>query len=146
MRHATIAAVVWAVAACALPAKADEPEPLIVVICHAGRGGLPLKDAIPYLAPQDIPPIIKQVWEGCLQETKKDLSCYPFIIDDDNRRITFMPGKAPPEARYEPWVADCRGRTGRWPTWYGAKEDPDETARMAIFYRDNPPGELHPPR
>jgi hypothetical protein len=30
--------------------------------------------------------VIRNVWEGCRQESVKDGSCYTFIIDDEQRR------------------------------------------------------------
>ncbi len=87
--------------------------------------------------------MLKNIWEGCRQESVKDLSCYPFTLTKDGKsRIIYMPGDAASDARYEPLTADCKGRVGRWPVWHDAKEDPSETYRMGAFYADNPPGEL----
>lgn len=146
MRHARIEAVGIACAAlvaCELPANAydmasDPLGKLIHAVCSAGRLGLPLEDATDVKSD-----VLKNIWEGCRQESVKDLSCHPFTLTKDGKsRIIYMPGDAPSDARYEPLTADCRGRVGRWPVWHDAKEDPDETYRMGHFYADNPPGEL----
>jgi hypothetical protein len=153
MRHARIAAIGIAcavLAACASSANADDrkQESLAHVVCFAGRGGMRLDEVAKPLGldAKDLPHIVKNIWEGCRQETVKDLSCYPYIINkEDNSRTTFMPGNAPSNALYEPWTADCSGRVGRWPAWRGVKEDPTETEHMAVFYANNPPGELKAP-
>jgi hypothetical protein len=151
MRHVRIAAIGIAylacLAVCGLPANADDDtakgQKLINAVCSAGRLGLKLEEVADWLTAESTPDILKNIWEGCRQETVKDLSCYPYTINkEDNSRTIFMPGNAPNDARYEPLTADCRGRVGRWPAWRDAKEDPTETYRMGHFYANNPPGEL----
>jgi hypothetical protein len=144
MRDATIAAIGIACAAlAALAANAydmasDPLGKLVHGVCSAGRLGLPLENATDVKSD-----MLKNIWEGCRQESVKDLSCYPFTLTKDGKsRIIYMPGDAPSDARYEPLTADCKGRVGRWPVWHDAKEDPSETYRMGAFYADNPPGEL----
>jgi hypothetical protein len=150
MRHARIAAIGIAcamLAACASRANADDDiakgQKLIHAVCRAGRLGLKLEDVADFLTAGSAPDILKNIWEGCRQETVKDLSCYPYTLTKDGKsRAIYMPGDAPSDARYEPLTADCKGRVGRWPAWPDAKEDPSETYRMAHFYANNPPGEL----
>jgi hypothetical protein len=147
MRHVAVIGIACAVLA-AYASRANEDDDvkgqkLIHAVCSAGRLGIPLEKVIDYLTAENIPDILKNVWEGCRQETVKDISCYPFTInEEDNSRTTYMPGNAPSNARYQPLTADCKGRVGRWPAWRGVKEDPDETYRMGHFYANNPPGEL----
>jgi hypothetical protein len=156
MRHARIAAIGMAcvaAAACASPVNAYDAAKgqrgLARAFCFAGRLGRPLDETAKSAGfddPKDLPDVVKNVWEGCRQESVKDFSCYPYIInEEDNSRTIFMPGNAPSNALYEPWTADCRGRVGRWPAWRDAKEDPTETERMGVFYANNPPGELKAP-
>jgi hypothetical protein len=150
MRHAKIgvigiASAVWV--ACSPLANAQDDlakgQKMIHATCSAGRLGLKLEEVADYLNPQNTPDILKNIWEGCRQESVKDLSCYPFTLTDDGKsRIIYMPGDAPRDARYEPLTSDCKGRVGRWPVWRDAKEDPTETYRMGHFYANNPPGEL----
>jgi hypothetical protein len=146
MRHARIGVIgmaCLAVTACALSANAYDmaPDPLgklVHAVCSAGRLGVALEDVTHLTSDK-----LRDIWEGCRQESVKDLSCYPFTLTKDGKtRIIYMPGEAPSDARYEPMTADCKGRVGRWPAWSDAKEDPTETYRMGAFYADNPPGEL----
>lgn len=113
--------------------------------CGAGRLGIALTEVMGIDQEQLIPQRLKDVWEGCRQESVKDTSCYPFTINGKDRTI-FMPGDQPADARLEPRTAACKGRVGRWPVWENAKEDKAETLRMGIYYAKNPPGELPPPR
>lgn len=164
MGRARLLAIGLVLAACASPANADDTakgrdgrvlsdarkqQSLVHTMCFAGRGGMPLKDLFPEIPVDDLkylPDVVKNVWEGCRQESVKDFSCYPYIVNkEDNSRTIFMPGNAPSNALYEPWTADCSGRVGRWPAWRGVKEDPTETEHMAVFYANNPPGELNAP-
>ena len=139
----TIGIVCAALVACALPADAfdmasDPLGKLVHATCSAGRLGLRLEDFTDLKSD-----ILKNIWEGCRQESVKDLSCYPFTLTKGGKsRVIYMPGDAPSDARYEPMTADCAGRVGRWPVWHGAIEDKDETYRMGAYYADNPPGEL----
>ena len=111
------------------------------LLCVAGRLGIPFKKLS--VEADDL----KVIWEGCRQEAIKDISCYPYTINEaNNSRTMYMPGTEPSNALYEPWVADCKGRVGRFPAWPGVKEDFAETERMASFYLYNPPGELQKPR
>jgi len=111
---------------------------LVHAVCGAGRLGLPLEDVTELKSDK-----LKNILEGCRQESVKDLSCYPYTLTKDGKsRVIYMPGSEPSDARYEPLTADCKGRVGRWPAWRDAKEDPDETYRMGAFYAENPPGEL----
>ena len=126
--------------------EAAKDQNLISTVCFAGRGLMPLGDLFKEMSVDDLkylPDLVKNVWEGCRQETVKDISCYPYTINkEDNSRTTYMPDNAPSNARYEPLTADCKGRVGRWPAWRGVKQDPDETLRMGLFYANHPPGEL----
>jgi hypothetical protein len=162
MRHARIAVIGMAcltyLAVAASPANADgtakslsdaqKQRSLVRAMCFAGRVRLPLKDVFKEIPVDDLkylPDVVKNVWEGCRQETMKDISCYPYTInEEDNSRTVYMPGNAPSDARYEPLTADCKGRVGRWPAWRDVKEDPTETESMGVFYSNNPPGE--PPK
>jgi hypothetical protein len=134
-------------AAWASLASADDDtansQKLIHSVCSAGRQSLPLEGVADFLTAKTKPDALKNIWEGCQQESVKDLSCYPYILSKDGKtRIIYMPGTEPSRARYEPLTADCKGRVGRWPTWSEAEEDPTETDRMANYYANNPPDEL----
>jgi hypothetical protein len=125
-------------AAIAYDMASDPLGKLVHAACEAGRLGFPLKDFTDLKSD-----IMNNIWEGCRQESVKDLSCYPFTRTKDGKsRVIYLPGDAPSDARFEPVTADCRGRVGRWPVWKGTKEDPNETYRMGAFYADHPPGEL----
>jgi len=132
-------------AAWALPVSADDSQrqwKLIHAVCSAGRLGLALED-VTGLKADDMPNTLKNIWEGCRQESVKDLSCYPYTLTPDGKsRVIYMPGTAPADARLDPLTADCKGRVGRWPAWRDAKEDPAETYSMGNFYANNAPGEL----
>jgi hypothetical protein len=124
MRHARIAAIGIACAVLAVsPANADDTakgqdgrvlsdarkqESLAHVVCFAGRGGMRLDEVAKSvgLDAKDLPEIVKNVWEGCRQETAKDLSCYPYTINkEDNSRTIYMPDNAPSNALYEPRIS-----------------------------------------
>jgi hypothetical protein len=123
-------------------AKGHSP---VGLICAVGRMGGSLEEV--GFDMKNITDSLHSVWEGCRQETIKDFSCYPYTINEaNNSRTIYMPGSQPSNALYEPWVADCTGRVGRFPAWKGVKEDGAETERMAVFYFNNPPGELQKPR
>jgi hypothetical protein len=149
MPHARIAAIgigCAVLAACALPANADDDiakrQKLIHAVCRAGRLGLSL-ELVADLKAESTPEVLKNIWEGCRQESATDLSCYPYTLTQDGKsRVIYMPGTQPSDARYDPLTEDCKGRVGRWPAWRDAKEDPSETYRMGHFYANNPPGEL----
>jgi hypothetical protein len=92
MHHAKIAAIgiAWlaCLAACALPANADDDDiakgqKLIRVVCSAGRMGVALEDVADFFMPESTPAFFKNIWEGCRQESVKDLSCYPFTLTKD---------------------------------------------------------------
>jgi hypothetical protein len=119
----------------------DQVRKVVRVVCAGGRLGVKLTEIMSIDDEKLIPQRFKDVWEGCRQETIKDLSCYPFTISGKDRTI-FMPGDQPANARIEPLTADCKGRLGRWPVWKDATEDKAETLRMGTFYAKNPPGEL----
>jgi hypothetical protein len=128
MRHARIAAIGIAsavLAASAVPVDAYDTAKgqrgLAHAFCFTGRLGMPLEEVAKSAGfddPKDLPDVVKNVWEGCRQETVKDFSCYPYTLTKDGKsRVIFMPGTEPNDAQYDPLTADCRGRVGRWPAW-----------------------------
>jgi hypothetical protein len=119
----------------------DQTRKAVHAVCGAGRLGMAVTEVMGIDDEKLIPQRFKDIWEGCRQESIKDMSCYPFTISGRDRTL-YMPGDQPADARLEPLTADCKGRVGRWPVWKDAKEDKSETLRMGIFYAKNPPGEL----
>ncbi|UFX46120.1 hypothetical protein HAP47_0005260 [Bradyrhizobium sp. 41S5] len=121
----------------------EQTRGVVRAVCFAGRVGMKITEVMEdmHLTKANFPQRFRDIWEGCRQESVKDLSCYPFTINGNDRTI-FLPGDQPADARIEPLTADCKGRIGRWPIWKPAREDKAETMRMGIFYAKNPPGEL----
>jgi hypothetical protein len=122
-------------------AAGDQAQKAVHAVCAAGRMGVALTDVTGIDDDKRIPKRLKDIWEGCRQESVKDLSCYPFTQNGKDRTI-YLPSTQPANARFEPLTADCKGRVGRWPAWRDSKEDKSETLRMGLFYANNPPGEL----